>query len=82
MNINLQAMSDICIPGVRETMTHFIGQTHFRSLWAPSKELKANDSSVPTTLCGGIYRNLGLLLTTQQYATLSEKSFKPTTKPG
>jgi len=75
-------MSDICIPGLRETMTHFIGQTHLGSLWALSKELKANASSVPTSLCGGMHRNLGLLLTTQQYATLSEESFKPTTNPG
>jgi len=47
-----------------------------------SKELKANVSSVPLVLGGGMYRHLGLLLPTRQYATLSEEVFKSPTNPG
>ena len=46
------------------------------------EELKSNSSSATLTLSGGMYGHLGLLLTSQQYATLSEEEFKSPTKPG
>ena len=63
-------------------LTHIVGQPHFGSLWVPSEELKANASSVPMTLGEGMYSHLHLLLTSQQYATLSEEGFTIPTNPG
>ena len=71
-------MADIHVPDVRDiyfqhkTLTHVIRQPHFGSLLVLSEELTANASSVTSTLCGGMYRHLDLLLTTQQFATKSE----------
>jgi len=45
-------------------------------------QVKANASSVPSVLGGGIYGPLGLLVITQQYATLLEEEFKFLTNPG
>jgi len=43
--------------------------------------MKANASSVPSVLGGGIYDPLGLLVITQQYATPLEEEFKFLTNP-
>jgi len=44
-------------------LTCVFRQPHFDSLWVLSEELKANASSVPLNLGGGMYGHLGLLLT-------------------
>jgi len=81
-------MADIRIPDVRDIyfqlkmLTCVVGQPHFGSLHVLSEELKAIASSAPLTLGGGMYGCLSLLLTSQQYASLSEEGFTIPTNPG
>jgi len=81
-------MADICIPDMldiyfqHKMQTSIVGQPHFGSLQVLREELKANASSVTSTLGGGMYGNLSLLITSQQYATLSEEGFTIPTNPG
>ena len=62
---------------LHKTLKRITGQPYYGSLWVITGELKANASSVLIHLSGRMYDFLGLLLTTQQYATLSQVEFKP-----
>ena len=69
------------VPSVKDTyfqhktLTKVHEQPHFESLRIILDELKANASSVPTTLGGGAYGHLGLLLTPARYASISNTPF-------
>jgi hypothetical protein len=52
-------------------MTKIHGLPTYESLTTLSTELKANASSVPSTLGGGLYGHLGLILSPARYATLA-----------
>jgi hypothetical protein len=64
------------IPSVTDTyfqhkvLTKIHGQPSYQSLQTVSTELKANASSVPSTLGGGRHGHLGLLLSPARYITL------------
>ena len=64
------------IPSVKDTyfqhkvLTRLHGQPVYESLQTLLTELKANASSVPTTIGGGLYGHLGLILSDVRYATL------------
>jgi hypothetical protein len=64
------------IPSVNDTyfqhkvLTKIHGQPAYESLQNISTELKANASSVPSTLGGGLHGHLGLLLSDARYITL------------
>jgi hypothetical protein len=70
-------MSSSRIPSVNDTyfqhkvLTKVHGCPTYASLENVSTELKANASSVPSTLGGGLYGHLGLLLSDAKYATLA-----------
>ena len=76
------------VPIVKDTyfqhkvLTRVHGQPHYESLKILLDELKANASSVPSTLGGGAYGHLGLLLTATRYATLSPTPFTVPNNPG
>ena len=76
------------VPIVKDTyfqhkvLTRVHGQPHYESLKILLDELKANASSVPSTLGGGAYGHLGLLLTDTRYATLSPTPFVVPDNPG
>jgi hypothetical protein len=65
------------IPSVNDTffqhkvLTKVHGQPTYESLQTISTELKANAASVPSTLGGGLYGHLGLVLSLERYATLA-----------
>jgi hypothetical protein len=65
------------IPSVNDTffqhkvLTKVHGQPSYESLQILSTELKANAASVPSTLGGGLYGHLGLVLSLERYATLA-----------
>jgi hypothetical protein len=65
------------IPSVNDTffqhkvLTKVHGQPTYESLQTISTELKANAASVPSTLGGGLYGHLGLVLSPGRYATLA-----------
>ena len=65
------------IPSVNDTyfqhkvLTKIHGLPTYESLTTLSTELKANASSVPSTLGGGLYGHLGLILSPARYATLA-----------
>ena len=66
------------IPNVyfqHKVLTRVHGKPHFESLKILLDELKANASSVPSTLGGGMYGHLGLIISATRYATLSVTSF-------
>ena len=65
------------IPSVNDTyfqhklLTRIHGQPTYETLQTLSTEIKANASSVPSTLGGGHYGHLGLILSDERYATLA-----------
>jgi hypothetical protein len=65
------------IPSVNDTyfqhklLTRIHGQPTYETLQTLSTEIKANASSVPSTLGGGHYGHLGLILSDDRYATLA-----------
>jgi hypothetical protein len=65
------------IPSVNDTyfqhkvLTKVHGTPTYETLMTLSTELKANASSVPSTLGGGLYGHLGLILSAERYATLA-----------
>ena len=65
------------IPSVNDTyfqhkvLTRVHGQPTYDTLQTLSTELKANAASVPSTLGGGSYGHLGLVLSADRYATLA-----------
>jgi hypothetical protein len=70
-------MSTSCIPSVNDTyfqhkvLTRIHGQPTYKTLQNLSTEIKANAASVPSTLGGGHYGHLGLILSPDRYATLA-----------
>ena len=76
------------VPSVKDNFfqhkvpTRVHGTPHFESLKILMDELKANASSVPTTLGGGNYGHLGLLLLAPRYAQLSGTPFVIPNNPG
>ena len=65
-----------------KTLTRVHGQPTYATLRTIFDELKANASSVPTTLGGGLHGHLGLLLTPATYATLDPVPFVAPANPG
>jgi hypothetical protein len=65
------------LPSVNDTyfqhkvLTRVHGQPTYETLQTISIEIKANASSVPSTLGGGLYGHLGLVLSADRYATLA-----------
>jgi hypothetical protein len=70
-------MSTSRIPSVNDTyfqhkvLTRILGQPTYKTLQNLSTEIKANAASVPSTLGGGHYGHLGLILSPDRYATLA-----------
>jgi hypothetical protein len=68
------------VPSVNDTyfqhkvLTRIHGPPVFETLQLLANELKANAGSVPTTLGGGLYGHLGLVVSDQKYATLANSS--------
>ena len=65
------------LPSVNDTyfqhkvLTRVHGQPTYETLQTLATEIKANASSVPSTLGGGQYGHLGLILSADRYATLA-----------
>ena len=65
------------IPSVTDTyfqhkvLSKIPGQPTYETLQNLATEVKANASSVPSTLGGGLYGHLGLILSDEKYATLA-----------
>jgi hypothetical protein len=70
-------MSSTRIPSVNDTyfqhkvLTRIHGIPVYETLQLLTTELKANAASVPTTIGGGHYGHLGLVVSDQKYATLA-----------
>jgi len=68
------------VPSVNDTyfqhkvLTRIHGPPVYETLQLLATELKANAASVPTTLGGGLYGHLGLVVSDQKYATLANSS--------
>ena len=79
---------DTRLPNVKDVyfqhkvLTQVHGKPCFESLKILLDELKANASSVTSTLGSGMYGHLGLLLSATRYATLSETAFVTPVNPG
>ena len=77
-----------CIPNVKDVyfnhkvLTRVHGKLHFEYIKIILDELKSNTSSVISTLGGGIYGHLGLLVSDIRYVTLSATAFVSPTNPG
>jgi hypothetical protein len=73
-------MSSTSIPSVNDTyfqhkvLTRIHGLPVYETLQLLATEIKANAASVPTTLGGGLYGHLGLVVSDQKYATLANTS--------
>ena len=65
-----------------KTLSRVHGQPIYATLQILFGELKANASSVPTTLGGGAHGHLSLLLTDATYTTLSAVPFISPPNPG
>ena len=65
------------IPSVTDTyfqhkvLSKVHGQPTYETLQTLSTEVKANAASVPSTLGGGLYGHLGLIMSDERYATLA-----------
>lgn len=70
-------MSSTSVPSVNDTyfqhkvLTRIHGIPVYETLQRLTTEIKANAASVPTTLGGGLYGHLGLVVSDQTYATLA-----------
>jgi len=68
------------IPSVKDTwfqhqvLTRIHGTPVFETLQVLTTEIKANAASVPTTLGGGLYGHLGLVVSDKKYASLANSS--------
>ena len=80
MNTRLPNVKDVYFQ--HRVLTRVHGKPCFESLKTLLDELKANASSVTSTLSGGMYGHLGLLLSAQRYATLSATAFVIPINPG
>lgn len=63
-------------------LTKIHGEPTFETIKALHNQLKANASSVPSNLGGGQFGHLGLVLTPQQYALISDTAFERPNHPG
>src|SRR5688500_7301577 len=81
-------MNSSKIPNVKDVyfqhkvLTRVHGKPTFETLKVLLDELKANASSVPTTLGGGMYGHLGLVISPTRYATLTATPFVRPANPG
>ena len=80
MNTRVPNVKDVYFQ--HKVLTRVQGKPHLKSLKILLDKLKANASSVTSTLGGGMYVHLGLLLSAQQYATLSATAFVIPINPG
>ena len=80
MNTRVPNVKDVYFQ--HKVLTRVHGKPHFESLKILLDELKANASLVPSTLGGGMYGNLGLLLSVTRYATLLPTAFTNPGNPG
>jgi hypothetical protein len=75
------------IPSVKDAyfqhkvLTKIHGQPAYASLQQTMTELKANSSSVPSTLGGGQHGHLGLLLSNARYTALAHEAFVTPVNP-
>jgi hypothetical protein len=69
MSTRIPSVINTCFQHKLLTKVH--GQPTYESLQNPSAEIKANASSVPSTIGGGLYGHLGLILSDLRYATCS-----------
>ena len=69
---NLPNVNDIYFQ--HKVLTRIHGTPVFETLQVLITELKANAASVPTTLGGGLYGHLGLVVSDKKYATLANTS--------
>jgi hypothetical protein len=75
------------IPSVKDAyfqhkmLTKIHGQPAYASLQQTMTELKANSSSVPSTLGGGQHGHLGLLLSDARYTALAHEAFVTPVNP-
>ena len=65
-----------------ETLTAIRGEPDFESILKLNNEIKANAQSVPTTLGGGNHGLLGLVITPEEYALVSNVPFTREPHPG
>ena len=63
-------------------MPRIVGEPSFTPLHNMLSRLKANASSVPCTLGGGVHGYVGTLLSPTAYASLSHTAFHEPTHPG
>ena len=63
-------------------LTNIHGEPTYDSIKRLHNQVKANAASVPSTLGGGTFGHLGLVLTPQQYAMISNAPFNRPNHPG
>ena len=63
-------------------LTKIHGEPNYDSIKRMHNEVKANAASVPSTLGGGAFGHLGLVLTPNQYAMVSNAPFNRPNHPG
>ena len=63
-------------------VTPIVGKPTYATLKTLKDQLKANATSVPTTLGGGNHGYVGLILSPATYATISPTAFIEPTYPG
>ena len=63
-------------------LTKIHGEPTYDSIKRLHNEVKANAASVPSTLGGGVFGHLGLVLTPNQYAMVSNAPFNRPNHPG
>ena len=80
MNTRLPNVKDVYFQ--HKVLTQVHGKPCFESLKILLDELKANASSVTSTLKGGMYGHICLLLSDIRYSTLSATAFVSPTNPG
>ena len=80
MNIQMPNVRDVNFQ--HKTLSHIHEKPHYKNLKTLQDKLKAITSSIPSTLGGGMYSHLGLLLTPACYATLSVVPFTTPVKLG
>ena len=77
-------------PGINYSATYFQykelskihGEPNYETIKRLHNQVKANAASVPSTLGGGAFGHLGLVITPQQYAMISNAPFNRPNHPG
>ena len=67
---------------LHKEVTKIHGEPTYEAIHWLHKEIKANAASVPSNLGGGALGHLGLVITLQQYALLSNAEFNRPNHPG